>query len=393
MSTSEDHPQAGDLIAWSDTGDPRTARSSASPCRRSARWWPSRCSCSPTRRSSGRLGHRAPGRAGAGGRRAGDAPSTSSSSLPTARRRPSPGGWVPATVRAALAVGHPRPVARRSAWARSPPRSRWPTAPGLVAPVRHRTPRSRPRRVTYLRWSLSGCLRCSSCWPPTGVLRGLQDTRTPLRGGRGRRRVNTRAQPAPGARPAPGHRRAPRWAPPPPSSGMALRHRDGRGPGRPGDHASLRPRPAGLLGAARRRPAAGPHRCALRAALLLTTWVAAAARRGAAGRAPGGLRPSGCCWRSPWTRWRSRRRRSPGCALGAGDRAGARRATNRMLALGSAGAGAVLGVRPAGRAAARCSAAVHRRTRTSRHAIVVALLGRRPGPAASPATSSCWTAC
>ena len=52
----------------------------------------------------------------------------------------------------------------------------------------------RSNALLYLRISLPGVPRCCWCWPGTGYLRGLQDTRTPLAGGRRHRR------PQPGAR-------------------------------------------------------------------------------------------------------------------------------------------------------------------------------------------------
>ena len=146
-------------------------------CRRSGRSSPSRCSCSPTPPSSAAS---APSRsaAWASPARRSRRWSASRSSWPTARRRPSPassepghrdaairqgidGLWLAAAIGlAVLAVG-------------------WPLAPQIAAAFGG-TPAVSHEAVIYLRVSLLGAPSMLAVLAGTGVLRGLQDTRTPL---------------------------------------------------------------------------------------------------------------------------------------------------------------------------------------------------------------------
>ena len=153
-------------------------RSCGWPSRRSAPWSPSRCSCSRTRPSSGGS---APRRSAAWAWPARRSPpwSASRSSSPTgprprwrgssarvnreaAIRQGIDGLWLAGIIGAVvLAVGWPLAPQIVHAFGGSPGRER----PGRHVPADQPAGRARP---------------CSSCWPGPGVLRGLQDTRTPL---------------------------------------------------------------------------------------------------------------------------------------------------------------------------------------------------------------------
>ena len=158
---------------------PRTARSWRWPSPRSGRWSPSRCSCWPTPRSSGtsaplplaglgiaaaRAGHRGralrlPGLRHDGRRSpAGSAPATCAARSPTGVD----GVWLALGARPG-ARGRRRRGARRALVGAF-------GASGEVA----------AQAVTYLRWSLPGLPAMLVVLAATGVLRGLQDTRTPL---------------------------------------------------------------------------------------------------------------------------------------------------------------------------------------------------------------------
>ena len=150
----------------------------ARACRRSARWWPSRCSCWPTRRSSGTSAPRSwPGSASPA--RCSPRRCRSASSSPTAPPRRSPAGSARATCA--------RPSRRAST------ASGWRVGLGVVLAavlaVRRRAARRRLRHLGRrhavrpdlpARVAASACPRCSLVLAATGVLRGLQDTRTPL---------------------------------------------------------------------------------------------------------------------------------------------------------------------------------------------------------------------
>ena len=185
-----------------------TGRSSGSRCPPSAPWWPSRCSCSPTRPSSGTSAPRSwPGWAWPAPLLATAvsvcvflAYGTTAVGRPPGRRR-RPAGRHRAGRRRHLAG------ARASA-------SCWPRAGGCARPLVDAfgtSAAATPYALTYLRVSVVGLPAMLVVLAATGVLRGLQDTRTPLVGRRGRRGGQRRAQPRPGLR-----RRA--WASPAPRS-------------------------------------------------------------------------------------------------------------------------------------------------------------------------------
>ena len=169
-----------------------TARSCGSPSRRSARWSPSRCSCSPTPRSS------------------------ATSARPRWPRSASPAPPCttvvePVRVPRVRDHGRGRPPARRR-------RPRGALAQGIdglwlaaliggvagggtagLRPAGRRRPRAvadvAPLAETYLRISAAGIPAMLVVLAATGVLRGLQDTRTPLvvvvAGAIGQRRCST----------------------------------------------------------------------------------------------------------------------------------------------------------------------------------------------------------
>ena len=189
----------------------------------------------------------------------------------------------------------------------------------------------------------------------TGVLRGLQDTRTPLVVAVGGNVAQHRAQPAArlrrragstgSASPArPSARCSPRSA----QRRRAARAVVVRAARREGALAA--PRPARASGAAAHAGVALVVRTlTLRAALLVTTYavvLGAPAPARPAGRPrhpPARAAPSGPSWPSPSTRSRSPRRRITGRYLGAGDVAGTRAVTRRMVSWGVV-SGVVTGV-------------------------------------------------
>ena len=265
----------------------RTGRSSGSPSPRSARWSPSRCSCSPTRPSSATWALRSwPGSGVAGallatsvsvcvflayGTTAAVARRVGAGDLRAAVAQGVDGIWLALVIGVLLAGGSGR---------------RRPTP--LVAAFGTAADAT-PYALTYLRVSLVGLPAMLVVLAATGVLRGLQDTRTPLV-------VATVGAVANvvlnlllvyGARP--GHRR------------FGARHRDR--PGRAWRRRSWSSSSAARAAKGRRCgptcPASGPpaapgvplvvRTVTLRAALLLMTYVATAAGHRRDRRAPGGL--------------------------------------------------------------------------------------------------------
>ena len=176
----------------------------------------------------------------------------------------------------------------------------------------------------------------------TGVLRGLQDTRTPLLVAVVANALNIGAQRDARARPALGHRR------------IGRRHRDRAD--RLGRRLPGRGRPRGAC--RRDRPAAGPRRHQVGGVRRRVTGAADASAPGGAGahdrdrgpavgrrRSPPTRSPcgSGTCSSSRSTRSRSPAQAITGRQLGSGDVAGARAATTRMIGWG-AGYGALFSV-------------------------------------------------
>ncbi len=158
---------------------PRTGRSPGSPSRRSPRSSPSRSSCSPTR------------------------PSSAISAPPSWPRSASPGSWsqtavglfvflaygTTSTVARSLGAGDRRTRSRRRrrrALARGRDRRRSPgwrascSRPERRGRVLDATPAGAVFAVTYLRIASFGIPALLLMLAATGVLRGLQDTRTPL---------------------------------------------------------------------------------------------------------------------------------------------------------------------------------------------------------------------
>ena len=271
----------------------RPARSARLASRRSARWSPSRCSCSPTPPIVGHLGTAAAGRARRGRRPAGHRWSRScvflaygttaavarrvgAGDLPAALRQGIDGMW--------LAL-RPRRGASRSAGAAVAPAG-WCAAFGASAAVT-------PYAVTYLRISIARPAPAMLVvLAATGVLRGLQDTRTPLvvarRRGRG---GNLVLNLAPRATARGWASPARRWARCWPRPGMAAAFVARRGARRPAARAS-RCGPTGRACGRRRAPGCrcwcGPRRCAaVLAARRRTSPPGWATSRS---RPPGGLR-------------------------------------------------------------------------------------------------------
>ena len=258
------HPD-GSRSAAASSGTRTTGRSSGSPCRRSARWSPSRCSCSPTRRSSATWAPRS--WPALGDRRGGcwPPPSRCASSWPTAPPPRWPAGSAPATcvppcARASTASGW------RSASACVLAVAGLLAAEPLVArlrPVRRPRPHARdlpaglpPRPAGDARRARRHRRAARAAGHPH-----------PARRRRGRRGRQRRAQPRPGLR-----RSA--WASPGSALGTVLAQLGMaaafvvvvvRGARR--HDAPLRPDLPGIRAAAqRRRPAGGPHRDAARRA-------------------------------------------------------------------------------------------------------------------------------
>ena len=164
------------------TADPRarTGRSSGWRCRRSSPWSPSRCSCSPTRRSSATSAPRQLAGLGIAGAvradrgRAVHLPRLRHHRLggPAARRRRPARGARPGHRRGLARGADRRRLTTLVGLAADRPAGRRCSAPGRRWPA---TP------TTYLRMALPRRHPAAGrCWPRTGVLRGLQDTRTPL---------------------------------------------------------------------------------------------------------------------------------------------------------------------------------------------------------------------
>ncbi len=172
------HPDRHTLLTWECPGPPSTATSSGSPFRRSRRWWPSRSSCSPDSAIVGHLGTLQLAALGIAG-----------SVLATvvrlcvflvyARLRRSRAAWAPPTLaRGAFAAGID------GLWLA--------LLLGLLIAVLGQplTPRVleafgtpdgvAPYAETHLRVSLLGVPSMLLVLAGTGVLRGVQDTRTPL---------------------------------------------------------------------------------------------------------------------------------------------------------------------------------------------------------------------
>ena len=231
------------LSGWPDRAR-TTARSCGWPSRRSSPWSPSRCSCSPTPPSSATSAPPSwPGSAIAGGRPP-DRRSGCASSSPTAPPPASPAGSAPATCAAR--------------WPRASTGSGWRSCIGVVVTVAgHRPHRAAGRRssaptprvadpaTTYLRIAFLGTTPLLVMLAATGVLRGLQDTRTPLVVAVAGNAAQHRAQPAAGLRPGPGLGIAGS------AFGSVLAQvasaaalRRGRGPGRPARGRVAAPRPA-----------------------------------------------------------------------------------------------------------------------------------------------------
>ena len=93
----------------------------------------------------------------------------------------------------------------------------WPLAPAIVGAFGGSAAVTAQAAI-YLRISLLGAPAMLAVLAGTGVLRGLQDTKTPLAGGGGREHRQHHPQRHPRARPALGHRRARPGAPPSPRS-------------------------------------------------------------------------------------------------------------------------------------------------------------------------------
>ena len=178
LDSAGDEPDPRPDAAGSTTRR-RTGRSSGSPCRRSSRWSPSRCSCSPTRRSSATSAPRSwPGSASparSSRRRSGCA-----SSWPTAPPPRSPAGSAPATSAArwprastgsgwrcsSASLDHGRRACSLAGWLVG----LFGAGPGGRR-ARHDVPAAGPSSASRPLLVMLAA---------TGVLRGLQDTRTPL---------------------------------------------------------------------------------------------------------------------------------------------------------------------------------------------------------------------
>ena len=264
-----------------------TGRSSGWRCPPSAPWWPSRCSCSPTRPSSGTSAPRSwPGSAW-------PAPcwrprSRSASSSPTARPPPVARRVGAGDLRAAiaqgvdgiwLALGLGALLAAALAAAAGPLVDAFGTSAAAT-----------PYALTYLHVSALGLPAMLVVLAATGVLRGLQDTRHPAGGRRRRRRRERRAEPRPRVRRRPRHRRLrARHGARPVRHGGGVPRR--RGPRRPPRGRAAAAGPARHPGrGSRRRPARRPdaRRCERRCCSRPTSP------------------PRPAPWRSPRTRWPSR---------------------------------------------------------------------------------------